>query len=185
MKFAEAEKLKVEVHDLREQLAAKEEELTKIKSTPAQPPSPIKPIVGSRVYVSYAVGSEVEKLVERKVKRLLEALEMSVITSKKDPSVTQDLAAAVKNSDIVLAVLTKDIKREEEGKVSWSPTHYVVEDVKAATGKKVILVAEQGVDYLGEMLEGAYVLEFRKDDPADMVVDLTAILRRLELAKAA
>lgn len=185
-KFAEAERLKIEAGELRKLLAAKDVELAKIKTSgPVALTSKVKPIVGPRVYVSYAVGSEVEKLVERKVRRLLETLGMSVITSKKDPSVSQDLPAAVKNSDVVVALLTKDVKREEDGEVEWNPTHYVVDDVKAATGKRVILAAEQGVEYPAEIRQGATVLEFRKEDPADFVVSLTATFLRMELAQAA
>lgn len=182
-KFAEAEKLKVETEELKKQLEAKNEELAKIKGRTPPALTQGKPIAGPRVYISYALGSEVEKVVEGKVKRLLETLGMSVVTSKKDPNVAQDLSAAVKTSDIVVAVLTKDIRREHDGEVTWSPTHYVVEDVKAAAGGKVVLAAEQGVEYPTEPIQSTSAFEFRKDDPAELVVALTSTLVRLGMAR--
>ena len=180
-KFAEAEKLKQEVEGLQKLVTLKEEELTKARSKITTPFSRANPILGSRVYVSYAVGSELEKLVEFKVKRLLETLGMTVSTSKKDPSVPQDPSVVVKNADIIVALLTKDVKHEEQGKVAWSPTHYVLDDVKNAAGRKAILLVEQGVEYPAEIRKGALVVELERDDPAELVLTLTSAIMRLEV----
>lgn len=87
----------------------------------------------------------------------------------------------IKESDVLLAILTKDFLSQSSGEKIYQPSNNVTEELGEAADKKIIILAESEVTVPSNISQQRTYITFDKTDPAGMLINLVKYMKKIDL----
>ena len=87
----------------------------------------------------------------------------------------------IRESDVLVAILTKDIQSETSDKKIYYPSGNVVEEIGEAADKKIIILTEYDVVVPSNISQQKTYIQFNRSDASGMLVRLVKYMKEIDL----
>lgn len=139
---------------------------------------------GITIFISYKMKNENKELYEI-ISRFLKLLGFSILSAsesgRSDLPPGMQIRDMIKVSDVLLAILTRDITEQSDKGLIYYPSHNVMDEIGQASDKTVLVLAEDGVDVASNITTRATYSTFWSYKKEEMLVSLLENLKRLGL----
>ena len=137
---------------------------------------------GPTIFISYAMKKENDQLYDF-ISRTLKALGAKVLSASESGRIDLPPGIHIKDmireSNAVVAILTQDIKSEEEGKSIHHPSHNVTDEIGQSSEKPVLLLVEENVRVPSNLQTRGTYLTFSRYDQGEVIVKLIEAIRKM------
>ena len=145
------------------------------------PPFSLK---GFTVFISYAMHEKNTEIYDL-ISRFMKAVGFTVVSASESgrsdfPPGTQ-ISKMISESNALLAVLTKDIESQDDGKKKFYSSQNVVDEIGQAAGKAIILIVEEDTEIPSNIQTRATYMNFNRSDYGGMLVKLIENVRKTKL----
>lgn len=138
-----------------------------------------------KVFLSYSYRIENEPLVEEVLVNFLEALGFMAVYARKKPKSSEP--PGIRNKELIdecqilIGLLTKDIRETKNGKEIFHPEPDVIDEVSYAEGHglKVITLVESGTTVPTNIQTRCTYVILTREDKSKLLIDLTSRLKEM------
>lgn len=137
---------------------------------------------GITIFISYKMKNENKELYEI-ISKFMKLLGFSILSAnesgRSDLPPGMQIKDMIRESDALLAILTRDIQEKSENGLIYHPSPNVMQEIGQASDKTVIVLAEEGVDVASNIQTSATFTTFSMKNKEILLVNLLENLKRL------